>query len=219
MSIPNFRDRPPEEIIGCEYLDDSAWHIYTALSWLDYAQRKNAPIALHYSGFHLRYGIELLWFEIFFAAKGGEVSPEEYAKAVKKATTLYKLIDSQAPHYKKFAEFIEIIGKIDPHPPPPMTIWDVDKLKRIHGECGSLLLHFQGVQSSGYLQEAWLADRIAFLDVAAQWIWSEMTSTGRIVLYRPDDLSKPTVFNIWEDFRDGNIDGDSVRVRLKITEK
>ena len=100
-----------------------------------------------------------------------------------------------------------------------MTIWDVDKLKRIHGECGSLLLHFQGVQSSGYLQEAWLADRTAFLDVAAQWIWSEMTSTGRIVLYRPDDLSKPTVFDIWEDFRDGNIDGDSVRVRLKITDK
>src|SRR5262249_49068287 len=102
MSIPDFRDRSPEEIIGCEYLDDSAWHIYTALSWLDYAQRKNAPIALHYSGFHLRYGIEHLWFEIFFAAKGGDVSPEEYAKAVKKATTLYKLIDSQAPHYKKF---------------------------------------------------------------------------------------------------------------------
>jgi len=219
MSVPNFRDRLPEEIIGREYLDDSAWHIYAALSWLDYVQRKNAPIALHYSAFHLRYGIEHLWFEMFFAARGGQLSAEDYKKAVKQGTTLYKLIDSLAPHYKKFAEFIGIIREIDPHPPPPMTVWNIGRLKRIHGECGNLLLHFQGVQETGYLQEAWIADRLGFLGVSAEWIWSEMTSTGRIVLYRPDDLNKPDVFDIWEDFRDGKIDADSARLRLKIIEK
>jgi hypothetical protein len=28
---------------------------------------------------------------------------------------------------------------------PPIVVWDIGRLKRIHGECSTRLLHFQGI--------------------------------------------------------------------------
>ena len=109
MAIPEYRGRGADEISMTKYLADSAWHVYQCLSWCDFVAREKAPIGLHYAGLHLRTAVEHLWFEIFFAAKGGRVSMLEYMKSVENATKLYKLIEHYAPEYQKFAEFDQII--------------------------------------------------------------------------------------------------------------
>jgi len=143
LSIPDFHGRTADQIVTQPFVSDSAWHVHAALSWIDYVKRTSAAIGLHYSGFHLRVGIEYLWFQIFWAGRGGALRVEEYRMAIRNATKLYKLIDSLAPDYRKFAEFDQIIASVDSHVHPPTVVWDIDRLKRIHGECGARLLHFR----------------------------------------------------------------------------
>src|SRR5438552_13272604 len=119
--------------------------------------------------------------------------------AIRNATKLYKLIDSLAPDYRKFAEFDQIIASVDSHVHPPTVIWDIDRLKRIHGECGDRLLHFQGISDGNYLSDTWAIRQLAFLDESAMWIWNTMKSRGNLVVYRPEGLI-PEAQSIWEDF-------------------
>jgi hypothetical protein len=216
MPIPNYKNRSADEIARSRDFDDSAHHVFSALSWSDYAEKNHAPLALHYGAFHLRTGIEQLWSEILFAAKGGSLGRNEYRNALKSTTTLYKLIDAQAPHYKKFAEFDQLIAKIDSKPHPPTVIWDISRLKRIHGECGGLLLHFQGVSLEGYMSPNWVNERSKFLHDSALWIANTMSERGNLVVYSPEGLKKPEVFSIWERFRDGKIDDTDVLNGLRI---
>ena len=172
-------------------------------------------MALHYAALHLRLGVEHLWFQIFRVARGAILSRAEYDKALNNATKLYKLIDSMAPNYRKFAEFDQIISSVDSQPHPPTIVWDIDKLKRIHGECGNRLLHFGGIPDAGYLSSAWTEDHLRFLSDSTQWMWRNMTTRGNLIVYRPEGL-KPQTHAIWEAFRKGEIDEESTRLRLKI---
>jgi hypothetical protein len=54
----NFTGRTPDEILNNVIVDSSSWHFFQALSWLDYAKRSQAPSAIHYAAFELRYGVE-----------------------------------------------------------------------------------------------------------------------------------------------------------------
>jgi len=215
VSIPDFRGRTAEQIVTEPFISDSAWHIHAALSWADYVKRTSAAIGLHYAGFHLRLGIEHLWFQIFWAGRGGGLPVEEYKKAIKTATKLYKLIDSLAPDYRKFAEFDQIIASVDSRVHPATIVWDIDRLKRIHGECGTRLLHFQGLADGNYLSDKWMIQQLAFLEENATWIWNTMRSRGNLVVYRPKDLFPQTQL-VWESYRKGEIDEESVRYRLEI---
>jgi len=215
VSIADFRGRTADQIVTEPFTSDSAWHIHAALSWLDFVQRTSAAIALHYAGFHLRVGIEHLWFQVFWAGRGGAISVQEYNQAIKNATKLYKLIDSLAPDYRKFAEFDQIIASVDSRVHPPTVIWDIDRLKRIHGECGSRLLHFQGVSDGNYLSDEWMLRHLAYLEKSVTWIWDTMCSCGNLIVYRPEGLSPHTQL-VWESYRKGEIDKESVRYRLEI---
>lgn len=218
MDFHTFKGRSAVEIFSTPHVDDSGWDIYMSLCWCDYAERTCAPQALHYAGYHLRTGIEYLWFTVLFAAQGGKMSLEEYRKSLKSTTTLYKLIDSRSPHYQKFFEFCEITTSLDSQRHPPMVFWDISKLKRIHGECSSRLLHFQGVPQQGYLSEGWITDRAKFLFESATWIFDTMRTRGNLVVFNPDGLKKPEVFSLWERYRDGKIDREEVRIGLKIVQ-
>jgi hypothetical protein len=215
VGIPDFQGRTAKQIVNESPGSDSAWHVHAALSWIDYVKRSSAATALYYAGFHLRLGIEYLWFQIFWAARRASLSAAEYRKAIATATKLYKLIDSLAPDYTKFGEFQQIVAALDSRPHPPTVIWDIDRLKRIHGECGKRLLHFQGILGGDYLSDAWAIRQLAFLDESAMWIWNTMKSRGNLVVYRPEGLI-PQAQSIWEDFRTGQIDAESVRYRLQI---
>jgi len=143
------------------------------------------------------------------------LSVNEYRKAIKNATKLYKLIDSLAPDYRKFAEFDQIIASVDRHVHPPTVVWDIDRLKRIHGECSNRLLHFQGISDEDYLSDKWIIQHLALLEESAVWMWNTMRTRGNLVVYRPDGLTPQTQLT-WESFRKGEIDEESVRYRLEI---
>jgi hypothetical protein len=186
--VPPIPGQSPEQIIKERFIDDSAWHVMTSLRWTDYVERTEAPMALHYAAFHLRYAVEQLWLKIFSAARGALVSIQDYKRALKNATTLYKLIDSSTPDYKKFAEFDQMIQQLDSSVHPPAVVWDIARLKKIHGECGSRLLHLQESSETGYMSSAWIADRRQFLNDSALWMWNLMMTQGNIIVYYPDGL-------------------------------
>lgn len=216
MPIPEYKGRSAEDIAAGKFVDSSGWQIHASLSWCDFAQRRNAPTALHYAGLHLRTGIEQLWFEVLFAASGGSITAAAYEKALRSTTKLYKMIDTAEPHYSKFAEFVQVLASVDSRPHPPTVLWDITRLKRIHGACGELLLHFQGVQEKGYRSNAWSESRLKFLRESALWIFSQMTMRGNLVVYAPEGLKKPEVFSLWGRYRDGMISNDDVRIGLRI---
>lgn len=215
VSIPDFRGRTAEKIVKTPFISDSAWHVHAALSWIDYVKRTSTAVGLHYGGFHLRLAVEHLWFQIFWASRGAALSIGEYKKAIRSATKLYKLIDSLAPDYRKFAEFDQILASLDSHPHPPTVVWDIDRLKRIHGECGNRLLHFQGISDGNYLSDAWIIEHLVFLEESGTWMWRTMRSRGNLVVYYPKGLIPPVQL-IWESYRTGEIDAESVRYRLEI---
>ena len=62
-----------DKILSFDYIEDPAWHVRNSLSWLDYFERKSFPQILHYAGLHLRLAIEHLWFNLFGAARGGQL--------------------------------------------------------------------------------------------------------------------------------------------------
>jgi hypothetical protein len=139
----------------------------------------------------------------------------EYKEAIRNATKLYKLIDSLAPDYRKFATFDQIIASMDSKVHPPTIVWDIERLKRIHGECGNRLLHFQGIPVEGYLSDNWMIEHLTFLENSALWMWNTMRSRGNLIVYYPEGLI-PQVQLVWESFRKGEIDAESVRCRLAI---
>lgn len=216
MAIPEYRGMTADEIATEAFVNDSAWHVRASLAWCNYAERKNAPTALHYAGFHLRMGIEHLWFEVLFAAKGGSITFSDYEEALRTTTKLYKLIDRAEPVYVKFAEFVRIMATVDSHHYPPTVVWDIARLKRIHGRCGELLLHFQGIPEKGYRSEAWNKRRMQFTFDSASWMWSTMTLCGNLVVFSPDGLKKPEVHSLWERYRNGINSAEDVRNGLRL---
>lgn len=213
--IPPYKNRSAEEIIKQEYIDDSAWHIHAVLSWIDYAKRNRAPVVLHYAAFHLRFGIELLWLKIFSASRGHDFGVEDYKRALKSSTTLYKLIDKFAPNYRKFAEFDQIIQTLDTRVHPPTIIWDIGRLRKIHGGCGEYLLHLQEGGEAGYGSQSWTAGRASFLEHSAEWMWQLMTTRGNLVVYHPERLYPETRL-VWESFLKGETDAAGARIRLQL---
>ncbi len=213
--IPPYKNRTAEEIISQEYIDDPGWHIHAALSWIDYAERYHVPVVLHYAAFHLRLGIELLWLKIFAASLGSEFGIDDYTRALKSSTTLYKLIDRFAPNYRKFAEFDQIIQSIDTWVHPPTIIWDIARLRKIHGGCGEYLLHLQGSGETGYRSKNWIAGRTRFLKDSAEWMSGLMTTRGNLVVYHPEGLYPETRL-VWESYLKNETDLDGTRIRLKL---
>jgi len=209
-----YRNRTVEDVLSSEYVEDPAWNVFNALSWIDIYERESFPFAIHYSGLHLRFAVEHLWFELFGAAIGGKFSQSEYRKALKTTTTLYKLIDIFEPYYEKFAIFMRILAEVNSAPLPQLIEWDILRLRRIHGECSMKTLHFQGLVSKGYLDHFWMEDRLRFLSDSANWMRQKMSSGG-FVVYKPEKL-KDDVLPIWERFRDGDNDEEDVRNGLKI---
>jgi len=174
VSIPDFHGRTADQIVSEPFIADSAWHVHAALSWIDYVKRTSGAIAM--------------------------LPIDEYKKAIKNATKLYKLIDSLAPDYQKFAEFDQIIASIDRHVHPLTVVWDIERLKRIHGECSSRLLHFQGISEEDYLSEKWMIQHLVFLEESALWMWDTMRARGNLVVYHPQGLTPQTQL-IWDSFR------------------
>jgi len=215
MMVPPIEGQSLEQIINQPHIDMPGWHVHASLRWIDYADRVEAPMALHYAAFHLRYAIEQLWLTIFSAACSTSFSVRHYKQALRQPTKLYKLVKKYAPEYEKFAEFDQLIQQVDPKFRPRTVVWDNTTLSRIHGRCSEKLLHVQKGGDEDYLSKPWIIDRTNFLRDSAQWMWSLMRTGGKVLVNYPDGLrGEPRI--VWESFRDGKIDAESAKLRLQL---
>ena len=105
--------------------------IFFKLSWLDYATRENAPSAIHYAAFELRYGIEYLLFQLLVLASDS-LSLKQYKQTIGNPQATRKLLASLPRNYTKLAEFAEIVVSVD-RQAPRVQFWNLSDLFRDWG--------------------------------------------------------------------------------------
>jgi len=214
MHVPPHKNRTPKQILDAERLFDSAWHIWQALSWLDYAKCKTNISALQYSALELRRGIEHLWFDMVVTSVGGELDIREYARCKGDSTKMYKVLKRLSPYHEKLVQFTNISASLD-RQQPTVTEWDMSKLKRLHSEI-SQYLHFFGVPSETSDNPEWFIETLCTIETGANYIWLQLTTshTGQIKV----TSMPPVVRDAWEGFCAGQLDEDSVRTRLHLAQ-
>ena len=214
MGAPPYINRSPNQIVDEKRLFDSAWYIWQALAWFDYAKRKTNISALQYGTLELRRGIEQLWFDIIITAVSGRLDIEEYSRCKRNATKMYKIIQRLLPDYQRLVKFTNICGSLDLQQ-PKVVEWDMPRLMRLHGEI-SEYLHFYGVPHETTEKPEWFVKVLTTVETGANYIWQHLT-TARI---GQSDIAsmQPEVSHAWEEFRTGQITEDSVRIRLKIAQ-
>ena len=210
--MDDWRGKSPNEILTSSPLDHSHWHFFQARSWLDYATRENAPSAIHYAAFELRYGIESLLFESLLLASES-LTLREYRQAIGNPKETKKMLESPARDYAKLTEFTKIVVSVDSHA-PPLHFWSLDDLFRYWGRA-SEFLHFVGPHATSYSDAAWIAKAIARLDSVLNTVWSNITGTIGNPLMKPSQMP-PEVRQAWTEFKDGTLSKDDLIRRLKI---
>jgi hypothetical protein len=210
--VDAWRGKSPKEILTNTPVDHSSWHFFQARSWLDYATREDAPSAIHYAAFELRYGIEHLLFELLVLVSES-LSEREYKQAIGNPKRMKRLLASPARNYAKLAEFAKIVVSVDSYA-PPLHFWNLGDLFR-HWRVASEFLHFLGPHSANYSQTDWIAKAIATLDSVLTLIWSTITGTVGCAVIRPSQMA-PEVLQAWTEFKDGTLAKDDLACRLKI---
>jgi hypothetical protein len=210
--VHDWRGKSANEIFANRRVDHSSWHFFQARSWLDYATREDAPSAIHYAAFELRYGIEYLLFELLVVTSES-LSLEEYKQIIGNPQAMKKLLRSQPRNYSKLSEFAEVIVSVDPQA-PPIHFWDLNDLFRYWG-VASEYLHFVGAHSASYYRTDWTAKAIARLDSVLHPIWSAVTTTVGYGVMRPSQMP-PEVHQAWTQFKDGTLAKDDLACRLMI---
>jgi hypothetical protein len=199
--VQEWTGKSPNEILTNCRLDHSSWHFFQARSWLDYATRKDAPSAIHYAAFELRYGIEYLLFELLVLTSES-LSLEEYKQIIGNPQATKKLLRSPPRSYSKLLEFAEVVVSVDPQA-PPIQFWTLNDLFRYWG-VASEYLHFVGAHSATYSQTDWIAKAIARLDSVLHPIWSAITTKVGYAVMRPSQMP-PEVHQAWTEFKDGTL--------------
>ena len=148
----DFAGRTPDQILGNKVGDNPSWHFFQARSWLDYAQRTQAPSAIHYAAFELRYGIEYLLFHLLVLANGS-LTREAYKQCLGNPKAMKKMLKTHGPNYQLLAEFSKTLLSLDPRS-PNLVYWEVEKLFQYWG-VASEYLHFVGVQNLTYHDLNW----------------------------------------------------------------
>ena len=210
--MDDWRGKSPNEILTKSPEDRSSWHFFQARSWLDYATRENAPSAIHYAAFELRYGLEYLLFELLLLASES-LTLREYRKAIGNPKETKKMLKSPARDYVKLTEFTKIVVSVDSDA-PPLQFWNLDDLFR-HWGVASEFLHFLGPHSANYSEIDWTAKAIGRLDSVLSSIWSAMTDTIGNAMMRPSQMP-PEVHQAWAEFKDGTLAKDDLTRRLMI---
>src|SRR4030095_5733491 len=129
--MDEWRGKSPNEILANPPVDHSSWHFFQARSWLDSATRENAPSAIHYAAFELRYGIEQLLFELLVLTSES-LSEREYREAIGDPKEMKRLLKSPSRNYAKLAEFTKIVVSVDADA-PPLRFWSLNDLFRYWG--------------------------------------------------------------------------------------
>ena len=207
-------NKSANQIIKTERFDNSSWHFLQAKSWMDLVIREQLPATLHYAAIDLRYGIEYLLFELLVLTKEN-LTEAEYQKCLRKPDKMKKMLKNAKAPYSKLCQFSKIILQLTPNA-PNLMFWDLNKLFQYWG-IASEFLHFVGSQSNTYNSQEWLTESIARLEKPLNEIWQSITQTAGIGIAKPSTMTRVTR-DIWDDFCQGKITEESVKLRLKMVQ-
>ena len=214
MSIPDFTNKTPADILSSDREFDSAWHTFQALCWLDYAKKNTNISALQYAALELRNAIEQFWFEYLILTVGGVIDRNEYLKVKNNRTKLYKFLDKLTPDFKKLLSFNKIIYSLEPNL-PNITDWDLGKLKKIYGTVSDYL-HFQGIPGESWNSSKWFVKFLSTIENGAIYLLDGFTK-GNTAFLRPEDMGDE-VHQVWVDYKNCKISEYDVIGRLKIAQ-
>ena len=217
ISAPDYKNRNPKEIVGKSIYFDSIGYFYRAMSWLDYFDRTNQFAVLHYSCVDARLGIEHLLFEELVMSTGLQLSRENYNRCLKSPMKFNKLIRQISPNYEKLKQFNQVVldleKSVSDQPLPQIEFWDISELLRDWGKI-SKYLHWFGVATETTDQIVWVENTRHEIGNSLLPIWHRMCSGSTGLLHF--DNMRPVVREIWDDFKTGAIDINSVKTRLTI---
>lgn len=108
----DFTGLTADKILGNPVQDSYSWHVFQALSWIDYAKRNKAPSAIHYAAFELRYGIEYLLFQLL-VLKNKFLTRTDYEKCIGDPREMKRRLANLGTNYQKLAEFTEMLLSLD----------------------------------------------------------------------------------------------------------
>jgi len=212
MTAPSHKNRTAQEIVSEHIYHDAQGFGYRAASWLDLARRSGDFAAFHYACIDARLSIEHLIFEQLVITAGRALDQGSYQRCLSEPRKLDKLLNRLVPDYDRLQEFNVIVGSLLPGL-PRLNRWNIKDLRRSWGKL-SVYLHWSGAHPETTESPSWQRDALNEVSSVIDPLWQKISSghTGSIAL---DSMPIP-VREVWEDFRVGNIDADSIRIRLEL---
>lgn len=212
LSAPTYRNRVADHILGERLYYDSAGHLYRAASWLDHCERAPRFTTLCYACIEARLGIEYLLFEELIISTGASLSRDDYERCLKSRVGFAKIIAQLSPHHEKAQQFTRIVAEIE-GASQVSVFWSPTELMKSWGKL-SRYLHWSGSRLESTEDPEWLLSSFKEVKAIIVPIWTKMAS-GYGGLLHPSKMA-PRVTSIWADFRDGKINEESAKIRLKI---
>lgn len=211
--IVDHRNRTPEDIVSKDLLFDSMGYLYRSISWLDYFERTDRVPAFFYACMEGRYAIEQLLFEQLVIGTGVRLLRSDYEACLKNRTKLSKMIDRLVPDFLKLQDFTSVVIDLDSKL-PRVIFWKPKDLMKSWGRLSSHL-HWLGASSETTENIEWKKGALNNAKEILMPIWEQYHSADCIGLMHPDDM-EPEVNRIWLDFREGKIELESVRIRMRL---
>ena len=182
------------------------------MSWLDYFERNDQFTALTYACIEARFGIENLIFEEIVISTGANLSKVDYEKCLDNPTKLYKALKRISPEYEKLQEFTQIIVSLSPELPRIIN-WEPKELIKSWGKI-SKYLHWCGSRGETTDLSSWRANVGREMREEIEPIWKKITS-GHSGCMHPDDMHHK-ISDLWDQFKSGDIDTESTKIRMQI---
>ena len=211
---PNYRNRSADSIVSKKLHFESSGYVYRALSWLDFAKRKDTPAAFQYAAHDARQGIEQLLFEELVLSVGTNLDRAEYEKCLGNSTKLHAIINRLAPERERLAEFNQAIfsvGNVRIH----LVVWDHKLLMKYWGKISSYL-HWAGAIDETIQNASWVEEGIKVTEEACLYIWNNQTQ-GETGVMLPNDMH-PEIRHLWERYKSGSIDVEEVKISAQLLE-
>ncbi|SRR6266498_4613947 len=212
MYVPNHIGRTPEEIITEKSYLDSVGYLFRAVSWLDYFRRVDHFPTLLYACIEGRCGIEYLLFEELVLSTGARLSRKDYERCVEERNNFAKLIKQLSPDYDKMQQFTLAVVAVEIRA-PRLVRWSPSELLKTWGKL-SRYTHWVGSKNETTEDPAWRAEALRQVASLLDPIWIKATSGQSGILY-PADM-KPKVRELWEDFKNGRVDFEGLKIRLDL---
>lgn len=217
LNPPDYKNRSPGQILSEHPYFDSVGHVYRAVSWLDYFEHTKRFSSLLYSCMEARMGIEHLLFEELVVSTGFRLDKNDYEKCLRSRMKFRKLIQNLSPDYEKLQQFtrvaLELMRLETDGSVPQLVFWKIRDLEQSWGKL-SAYLHWSGASNETTGDPARVSGSYIEVRDTISFLWERMSSGPTGILHF-DDM-KPHVRDIWADYRNDEIDIDSVRRRLKL---